>query len=374
MGLDNPQDLPTRVRVLSAVVPAVFVGLAVIADPAPWVMAAALLTIFPWLAFIARLPLPGWLCGLVTTAGVAWLMKDWARDDLTVMILVYGVGMQAALFRLRESLALLVLDLGVPLGWQLGSGYHNALGWMIGMGFAWGCGFFFRKQQEAVEDLQRAQRALADKAVSNERRRIAREVHDVVAHSLAVTMLHLTGARLALADGETAEAQAALSAAERLGRSSMTGIRQAVGLLADGRDEPSWGPEPDVRDIPALVDDYRRAGVAVELELVGDDTPLDPALGLAVFRLVQESLANAARHAPGQPVHAEISRTTTSVRLTVTNPVVGPFIPSPAGHGVVGMRERTEQLDGIFDAGVAKGIWRLQALLPVTIDAEAEPR
>jgi signal transduction histidine kinase len=358
-------------------VPISFAALAVAVHPVAWIAVAALVTVVPWLVFIADLPAPGWVCGVVSIGGVAWLMKDWPHSaiDLTQMILVYVVAMQAALLSVRGSVATLVLALGVPLGWALGSGYPRAPGWLIGMLFSWGCGFFFRKQHEALEQLQCAQHELADKAVSDERRRIAREVHDLVAHSLAVTMLHLTGARLALADGETAEAEAALASAEQLGRSSMTGIRQAVGLLTTSSDDINWAPEPDATDVPALVEDYRRAGVDVTLTSRGEAQPLEPAAGLAVFRLVQESLANAVQHAPGQSVSVELIWAPASLSLQVTNAVIGTASTARVGHGLVGMRERSDQLGAAFTAGASAGKWRVQMehRLPARAEPEATP-
>jgi signal transduction histidine kinase len=199
-------------------------------------------------------------------------------------------------------------------------------------------------------------------------------VHDLVAHSLAVTMLHLTGARLALADGETAEAQSALAAAERLGRSSMTGIRNAVGLLADADADVNWRPEPDAGDLAALVEDYRRAGVDVTLVRTGaDDIAIDTGTGLALYRLLQESLANAVRHAPAQPISIRLDATPGRLELQVTNPVVAPAQRSD-GHGLVGMRERAEQLGGRFDAGPSEAGWTVHAMLSPTADVEATTR
>jgi signal transduction histidine kinase len=264
--------------------------------------------------------------------------------------------------------------MAVPIGWQIADGYDRWPAWLIGMTFAGACGVLFRKQQETLHRLQVAQQELADKAVTDERRRIAREVHDLVAHSLAVTMLHLTGARLALADGETAEAEAALAEAEKLGRSSMTGIRQAVGLLTESTDGVSWRPEPDVGDVPALVEDYRRAGVDVRFSCTGAPSTLEPATGLAAFRLVQESLANAVRHAPGRPVSIVLHWEPGGLALAVANDVEATLIPSAPGHGLVGMRERVEQVGGRFSAGRDGSSWCVDATLPLAVDAETASR
>lgn len=371
--LDGGWALPARIRVLGAVPPALFVAAVLATDPAPWVFLAAAITLVPAVAGAAGVRVPPLLCIAATVGGVGWLMAAWPHTDLSLMVLVYVAGEVAALHSTRISAVNLLLSLAVPIGWQVWSGYDRSGAWIIGMVFAWGCGVIFRKQQETLLRLHGAQRELADKAVTDERRRIAREVHDLVAHSLAVTMLHLTGARLALADGETAEAEAALAAAEKLGRSSMSGIRQAVGLLADSSGDPSWGPEPDERDVATLVDDYRRAGAGVDLVEEGAELPLEPAVGLAVYRIVQESLANAVRHAPGQPVSVCLRWADGQLELVVTNPVSVVAARAPDGHGLVGMRERTEQLGGQFSAAPVGPTWQVRALLPLVAAAETTP-
>lgn len=372
IGVDDPRDLPPLIRIGAAVVPVVFAIVGFIAHPVLWVAVAGIVTTSPWLLTAARVPLRPLFCTLVPLAGSAWLMAEWRHSDIVLMLLVYLVGQQGTLDRPAAAIATWLGALAIPIGWQIGDGYNRAPAWLIGMTFACVCGIAFRKQQETMRRLQLAQQELAEKAVTDERRRIAREVHDLVAHSLAVTMLHLTGARLALADGETAEAEAALASAEKLGRSSMAGIRQAVGLLAITSDTLSWGPEPDLGDLPALIEDYTLAGVAVTMTQDGEPVGLDPATGLTLFRLVQESLANAARHAPGQPVLVHLRWTTGEIELSVRNALTGTAAAAPTGHGLIGMRERAEQLGGRFMAGPHESTWMVEVALPIIDAAAAE--
>lgn len=373
--LDGGLELPWRIRALGAVLPLLCVAVVVAGYPTPANGAAAVLALAPWLfRCLGGVRIPTWTCLLMPVAGVAWMMSSWTRtqDDLSLMLLVYVAGDSGILKRPRTSAIAWLLCIAVPIGWQVGSGYDRSAAWVIGMTFAWACGLAFRKQQETLVRLQRAQQELAAKAVGEERSRIAREVHDLVAHSLAVTMLHLTGARLALADGEMAEAEAALTSAERLGRSSMAGIRRAVGLLSDPGADPSWAPEPDERDVAVLVEDYRRAGATITLHAAGDSNDADPDVGLAVFRVVQESLANAVRHAPGQPVEVLLRWREHGVDLTVTNPVAVAAPRSADGHGLTGMRERVESLGGAVSAGPSDGTWCVSAAIPLTSRVEAE--
>ena len=374
-ALAGGRGTPWKPRLLFALPTLLFPALVVGFDPTAHVAIAAAIVVAPTLLVIADV-WPGLLvCMAAEVGGTAWMMSSWRSDgvDLGLMVLVYGAGVAAVLNPARWSVVNLLFSLGVPLGWAVGDGYPRAPGWLIGMLFAWAGGLAVRKQMETEVRLRSAQDDLAAQAAAEERRRIAREVHDLVAHSLAVTMLHLTGARLALADGEVTEASNALAEAERLGRSSMSGIRRAVGLLADQSADPEWSPEPDERDIAPLVADYKRAGLDVQLAETGSPISCEPTTGLGIFRVVQESLANAVQHAPGSPVRVELDWADDALTVRVTNPIAAPVMPTRPGHGLVGMRERIEALGGQFAAGYTDGEWRVPACIKTVRTIEPEP-
>jgi signal transduction histidine kinase len=154
-----------------------------------------------------------------------------------------------------------------------------AMGWLIG--------YLMRSQQLLMIKQSQAQAALAEHAAADERRRIAREVHDVIAHSLSVTLLHVTGARRGLQeDRDIDDAVDALEGAERLGRQAMADIRRTVGLLDDAPMKIS--PEPGVDDIGRLVDDFRRAGLNVSMRTDGSTERVSAAVGLALYRITQD--------------------------------------------------------------------------------------
>jgi signal transduction histidine kinase len=204
---------------------------------------------------------------------------------------------------------------------------------------------------------------------TGERQRLAREIHDLVAHSLAVTMLHLTGARLALKDGETDEAIDALDEAERTGREAMAEIRRTVGLLGPVASGAATSPTPKAADVPALVGDFRAAGLVVEARLNGTLESVPLTAGVALYRIVQESLSNAVKHASGQPVRLEVDVGSAVVRATISNPLGPPQVSSThvsdGGHGVRGMSERAKALDGAFQAGSQAGAWVVEATVPM---------
>lgn len=371
--LAGGQDAPLRVRLLAVAPVVLFSALVLAVDPTPYIAATAVVVVSPSLVIVVGQRVPTGVCMAAEIGGVAWLMSAWPRIDLSLMVLVYGAGKVGVLRGPWTSAVNYVLSVGVAVGWAIGGGYPRAVGWVIGMTFAWAGGVALRKLLETMLRLRAAQGELAERAVAEERRRIAREVHDLVAHSLAVTMLHLTGARLALADGEFEEAGAALGEAERLGRSSMAGIRHAVGLLTDPTADPDWAPEPDERDIATLVVDYRRAGLQVELRESGLACACDPTVGLAAFRVVQESLANAVRHAPGEAVVVALDWSGDELVVRITNPMSGPASArTQVGHGLVGMRERVEALGGEFAVDCTSGTWRVIARMTTALRVEPE--
>jgi len=234
------------------------------------------------------------------------------------------------------------------------------------IGIGWLVGYLMRIQQRLLLEQRQAQHQLAEHAASDERRRIAREVHDVIAHSLSVTLLHVTGARRALQqDRDVDEAVEALEQAEQLGRQAMADIRRTVGLLDDGAGKVA--PEPGIGDIPVLVDDFVRAGLAVTFRAEGAQDGISPALGLALYRIAQESLANIAKHAPDSESEMTLIVSPTAATLTVFNRLPVPVAAAPIseGRGVQGMRQRVELLGGTIAAGPERDGWVVRAVVPL---------
>jgi signal transduction histidine kinase len=235
--------------------------------------------------------------------------------------------------------------------------------WAFAFAIGWLGGTAYRSQLVIATELAKAQTQLAEKAAEDERHRLAREIHDLIAHSLAVTMLQLSGARLALEAGDTDEAVAALADAEAAGRAAMSEIHRTVGLLGQGGEEP---PTPSASDLPELVDGFRRAGLEVRFDVTGELDHVPLVAGLATYRVVQESLSNAVKHAPGAPVTVGVRVETGDVDIRVVNPV-GPRATTAEGgdgQGVKGMRERVRLLGGSASAGNGDGTWKVEAHIP----------
>lgn len=225
---------------------------------------------------------------------------------------------------------------------------------------------FARRLRLTVEQLREAQHQLAERSRAEERNRIAAEVHDVMGHALTVSLLHIGSARLAL-DEERQEAERALAEAERLTRQSLDEVRASVGLMrTDGGGQTA--PLPDATGIPELVESFRRAGATVGVGVAGDLARLGPSRGLAAYRIVQEALTNATRHAPGEPVEVAISVDEHRATVSVRND--GSVAPDARpGSGLRSMSERAESVGGRVRVGTTEATarrgWHVEAVLPV---------
>src|SRR5215469_4210519 len=233
--------------------------------------------------------------------------------------------------------------------------------WMAGTTLAICAGMLVRHERDLVAQLKEAQAGLSERARAEERNRIARELHDVIAHTLTVSLLHVTSARLAV-EHDPADAARALAEAERLGQESLAEVRLAVGMLHRNEDPGRTAPLPGASDLPALVERFRSAGADVTLAVEGDTGRLPATTGLAVYRILQEALTNAVKHAPGAATHAQLTVGARTVGLSVDTagePGTG------TGVGVLSMRERAESLGGSCQAGPGGQGWLVQATLPL---------
>nr|WP_201469973.1 sensor histidine kinase [Microbacterium hydrocarbonoxydans] len=216
--------------------------------------------------------------------------------------------------------------------------------------------------------LEESRRALVE-----ERTRIARELHDVIAHSMSVIQVQASTARYRLPEiGEAATSEFESIAATA--RGSLTEMRRMLGVLRTEDQTAELAPQQSIDDIPALVDTIRRAGVTVGLEITGAVADAPPAVQIAAFRIAQEALSNAVRHASGAAVTVRVQADLHAIGVRVRNgPTAAPSAPPGGGYGLRGMRERVELLGGSFTAGpTADGGWEVAASLPVQESASNE--
>jgi len=308
-----------------------------------------------------------WVFAMITTALLLFATSTPVESDFAPLLLVLAVGatvaMSPPLFGVMVSASSAALLVAAGQAGRL----DGLLLYLPVLGMGWLVGFLMQTQRKLMIKQEENQAALAEHAVTDERRRIAREVHDVIAHSLSVTLLHVTAARRALQqDRDVDDAQEALEDAERLGRQAMADIRRTVGLLDDGN--ARMAPEPGVDDIGALVDDFTKAGMNVRLRIDGPTGRVSAAEGLALYRITQESLANIAKHAPqtGPVVTLRITPATAELSITNRLPVTVGAARNSEGRGLHGMRQRVELLGGDIDVGPAQGNWHVRASIPLT--------
>ncbi len=243
--------------------------------------------------------------------------------------------------------------------------------WAIANVFTLTLGRTVRHQRLLIEQLEQTRRELADAAVAEERRRIARDLHDLAGHTLAAVLLHVTGARHVLRR-DVDEAERALRDAEAVGRASLDQIRATVAALR--ADERGTDPAlPGAADLALLVEDYRRAGLDVRYDVAGPLDELDGPIGTALHRIAREALTNVARHAPGNQVTVSLAAGDDAVVLAVVDsgtpggaaPAIGPHF------GLVGMAERARAVGGELEAGPSEDGWRVEARVPVRRHPEA---
>lgn len=335
----------------------------------PVTVGFALLGLVPWALMAGGVRIPPLLFVLATVIPAAVIVLVDRNPGgvfplmLTVVSITRSHGFGAFSALTVASTATIVIALAVI---ERTTHETGAIYFLGGLATATLAGSMLRRQEVLAAQLSDAHARQATHALAEERTRIAREVHDVVAHSLTVTILHVEGARRALAN-DPVRAADALERAEQVGRDSLDSIRQVVGLLRAADDDGRSAPLPALADIPELVDGYRAAGLRVEgsVDLAGAEA--DPATSLAAFRLVQEALANALQHAPGAPVRLDVASDSTAglLRIVAENPAGSRARSDREGLGLTGMGERVRAVGGSMEAGAVGSTWRVSATLPV---------
>jgi signal transduction histidine kinase len=225
------------------------------------------------------------------------------------------------------------------------------------------------REREAAEMratlAEREREAAARIAVAEERTRIARELHDIVAHAMSVMVLQIGAVRHKLPQ-DREEDRDALGRVEQAGRTALTEMRRLLGAMRSDRDGVELGPQPGLDAIDSLVEDVSRAGLPVRLHLDGERLPLPRAIDLSAYRIVQEGLTNALKHANASHADVTVRYRPDELELEVADDGKGPAPTNGHGHGLVGIRERVNIYGGEMSAGAAAaGGFVLSARLPV---------
>ncbi len=327
-----------------------------IAGP-PWLVVLLPLVVGLPLALRRRAPV---LMLLAMSAGIALqcLITRHPPQVLELFVLFaggYSLGAQASL---RRAAAGLGISAVVILSARSGLSVTPILGfWLVGVLVR------ARGQSIALAERNAALERQAERAADTERARIARELHDIVAHHLSVVVLQAAGAR---ASGKAAEA--ALEKIEHSGRQALAETRRLLGVLRDAGEETGLGPQPGIGELDALVAGVRTAGLPVSLVISGDHAAVPAAVDVSVYRIVQEALTNILKHAGPARADVAIACADEAVTIDITDDGARkPGNQTPAGgHGLAGMRERVAIFGGELRAGPRPdGGFAVQARLPL---------
>ncbi|MFD8495428.1 sensor histidine kinase [Amycolatopsis sp. NPDC059657] len=290
-----------------------------------------------------------WSPGLALTAAlVLYLVGETHDQPVLACVAVISVAAMAPFVRDWRDLVLLAALTSVPLF----------------------IGNLVRQRRLAEQErLARHQQRIAEDtklAVLEERTRIARELHDVVAHHMSVLALRTDSARYRF-PAMTDDLRTEFAALTDTAREGMTELRRLLGVLRTESDAAPTSPQPDIARVADLVGRVRALGTDCTLEVHGDFDALPAGVGLSLYRIVQEALSNAARHSPGAAVRVEVRVEAGVVRATVCNDPsesTGPI--EPPGHGLLGMRERVTMLSGKLETGATPdGGFRVALAIPL---------
>jgi signal transduction histidine kinase len=320
--------------------------------------------------------------GAPAALGVAAVLTSFVDERLVPFDFIIFLASCAAVFLLGLIRERAQAVAGLLLAWGIAAvvAYRDPIGNLDGFiatsvifGIVWTIAFALsRKFEEADEARERAARAEGEReqraraAVSEERARIARELHDVVGHSVSVMTVQASAVRRLLRPEQEREREALL-VVERTGREALAEMRRMVGVLRRPEEAPALAPQPSLEYVDKLVEQAREAGLPVELCVEGEPLPLPAGVDLTAYRLVQEGLTNALKHARAERAQVLVRYGAGDIEVTVSDDGRGAGSDDGGGHGLVGMRERVAVYGGALEAGpLPEGGYRLRARLPVT--------
>jgi signal transduction histidine kinase len=376
----TPSAIDAAVAIAACLAAELELALSSAIQGSPWVNAIAAAGVTLPVAVRRRWPLAAAVTVAAVVAGQEALGGDLTENSitplLTLTMVVYGVSAycdrRRAFAGLAAVLVLIWLEVLLSDNTVGGDFLFTALlvfgPWLVGRIVATRVELAAELSDKA-DRLEREQEKQAQLAVAQERSRIARELHDVVAHNVSVMVVQAAAARRMI-DHDTTKAKDALGSVEQTGRAALKEMRRMVGMLGQGEDELLLTPQPSMDELDSLIERAREAGLEVDLEVEGERKRLESGVDLSAFRIVQEALRNTLKHAgPARAtvrlrygdndVEVDVSDNGRGVRAATENGAV-------TGQGLVGMRERVAMLGGEIEAGYRKdGGFGVHARLPL---------
>ena len=336
-------------------------------------VAAYLLAFVASFALLWRRSHPWQVHAIVVAASVLVLFVPTADGVVALAFSLYSLGRfepdsRTSLIAASASFVFLVLDerlLTTPSAGGVMATVMAIAVWYVGRRLRFR-GEYLRLLEERAAHLEREQSVESERAVAAERTRIAREMHDVVAHKLSLMTVQAGAARTISASDPEA-ASDAMAAVESAGRHALSEMRHLLGVLRPADAEDALGPQPGIDDLSALVREVNDVGPEVRLGTRGALSGLPARLELNAYRIVQEALTNVIKHA-GEHVHVDVSVEGRDDRVVIAikDDGRGGDESKKGGHGLVGMRERVDLLGGSFSAGDSlDGGFEVRAELPI---------
>jgi signal transduction histidine kinase len=278
---------------------------------------------------------------------------------LALVVVAYSVGAHTVGLRSWIGATGVGALIAANVAGQLSAGDLALIAMILGGAWVAGRALRYRRERERVlerltVDLEREREEKARAAAAEERVRIARELHDVVAHAISVIVLQARGGRRSL-ETDPEETRQALDTIEATGTEALAEMRRLLGMLRKDDEEIALAPQPSIRHLDSLASQVREAGLPVELSVEGEPVELPPGVDVSAYRIVQEALTNALKHAGPATARVVVRYGNHDLELEIADTGVGMHSGGEGGHGLAGMRERVSLYGGNIDAGPRDG-------------------
>jgi signal transduction histidine kinase len=308
-------------------------------------------------------------CGFILPQLVAPLTISFWGDFLPYSVAIYTLAAYESPRRAGLGVAFALVAFGLAYSARSEFRTANNIAFdMVVLAVAYGGGTVARRRAElevraAVLEHERKEAARA--SVIEERARIARELHDVVSHTISLIVVQ-AGAAERVLNHDRSQVERALNRIQRAGREAIDEMQLLLGTFDGGQDSALLGPQPTLSRLDELTQQLRDAGLHVDLEVEGIRDALPAPIELSAYRVIQEALTNALKHGTGGRAHVTVCYRQDALELSVVNPCsLANRNGDRGGRGLIGMRERVLLLDGTFDAGRRDATYRVQARIPL---------